>query len=56
MGWLHRAHAYRVSIVKRAPVYQVLGCIHQHEGAWNAYNGAGPYYGGLQMSPTFMVH
>ena len=55
-GWIKRARAYRLAIAKRAPVYQVLNCIHQHEGAWNAYNGAGPYFGGLQMSSTFMVH
>lgn len=31
-----------------------LLCIHSHEGAWNAYNPAGPYYGGLQMDSSFM--
>jgi hypothetical protein len=54
--WAKRAFTYRQAVAKRHPVYTVLTCIHQHEGAWNAYNSAGPYYGGLQMSPTFQVH
>lgn len=36
------------------PKYAGLRCIHTHEGAWNAYNPAGPYYGGLQMDSAFM--
>jgi hypothetical protein len=55
-GWVKKARKFHKKIVKRAPVYHVLNCIHTHEGAWNAYNGAGPYYGGLQMSSTFQVH
>jgi hypothetical protein len=54
--WLVRAHNYRVAIAKRAPQYSVLSCIHGIEGSWTAYNPAGPYYGGLQMSATFEVH
>ncbi len=45
-----------MNIAKRAPVYSVLNCIHGIEGGWTAYNPAGPYYGGLQMSGTFQVH
>lgn len=28
-------------------------CVHSHEGTWNAYNPAGPYYGGMQMDANF---
>jgi hypothetical protein len=37
-------------------LFPKLRCIHHYEGAWNAYNGAGPYYGGFQMDSAFMRH
>jgi hypothetical protein len=51
--WHLRAHRYKLRLIKRAPVYAALRCIHSYEGAWDAYSPAGPYYGGYQMDPTF---
>jgi len=50
--WRARAHAYAVVRANRFPA---LMCIHRHEGSWVAYSPAG-YYGGFQMSATFMRH
>jgi hypothetical protein len=38
----------------RRRLFPKLRCIHHYEGAWNAYNAAGPYYGGFQMDSAFM--
>jgi hypothetical protein len=51
--WHRRSHRYKLRLIKRAPVYAALACIHSYEGAWDAYSSAGPYYGGYQMDPTF---
>lgn len=54
--WRHRSRMYGNVLMRRAPVYQALLCIHRHEGSWTAYSPAGPYYGGLQMDESFMAH
>ncbi len=46
-----RDHRYRAI---RRDLFPKLLCIHHYEGAWNAYNPAGPYYGGFQMDAAFM--
>jgi hypothetical protein len=55
-SWVLRRSRYRAALVRRAPVYAALMCIHSHESSWTGYSPAGPYYGGLQMSPTFELH
>jgi hypothetical protein len=37
------------------PWYSQAMCIHHYEGSWDAYNSAGPYYGGFQMDAGFMA-
>jgi len=59
LGYLrYVAHRLRVRnrryLAMRAWLFPKLLCIHHYEGAWNAYNGAGPYYGGFQMDAGFM--
>jgi hypothetical protein len=49
-----RAHTHTYAVV-RANRFPPLMCIHRLEGSWVAYSPAG-YYGGFQMSPTFMRH
>lgn len=49
--WVRRDNRWVRRYNRTAPK---LLCIHSHEGAWNAYNPAGPYYGGLQMDSPFM--
>jgi hypothetical protein len=51
--WHRHAQRYKQRLIKRAPVYAALACIHSYEGSWDAYSPAGPYYGGYQMDPTF---
>jgi hypothetical protein len=51
--WHRRSHSYKLRLIRRAPVYAALACIHSHEGAWDSYSAAGPYYGGFQMDPSF---
>lgn len=51
--WHRRSHGYKLRLIRRAPVYAALACIHSYEGSWDAYSSAGPYYGGYQMDPTF---
>jgi hypothetical protein len=50
--WRARAHVYALVRAQRFPA---LMCIHRLEGSWVAYSSAG-YYGGFQMSATFMRH
>lgn len=60
LGYLHymarrvkrRNHRY---LVMRHSLFPKLRCIHHYEGAWNAYNAGGPYYGGFQMDAAFMA-
>jgi hypothetical protein len=52
LHWRHRAHRYQIIRARRFPA---LMCIHRHEGSWVSYSPAG-YYGGFQMSRTFMRH
>jgi hypothetical protein len=47
-----RNHRY---LALRHSLFPKLRCIHHYEGAWNAYNAAGPYYGGFQMDAGFMA-
>jgi hypothetical protein len=54
--WQGRASAYGSELAGRAGVYRALMCIHSHEGSWTALGWGGPYYGGLQMDRSFMVH
>jgi hypothetical protein len=54
--WHQRSMKYGHILLHRLGVYGALLCIHRHEGAWNAYSSAGPYYGGLQMDTPFMAH
>lgn len=51
--WHARSHRYKLRLIRRAPVYAALACIHSYEGSWDAYSPAGPYYGGYQMDPSF---
>jgi hypothetical protein len=51
--WHRRSHHYKLRLIRRAPVYAALACIHSYEGSWTAYSPAGPYYGGYQMDPSF---
>jgi hypothetical protein len=46
-----RSHHFKLEIRNRFPK---LRCIHHYEGSWDAYNPAGPYYGGFQMDSAFM--
>lgn len=46
-----RNHRY---LAMRRSLFPKLLCIHHYEGAWNAYNASGPYYGGFQMDAGFM--
>ena len=50
--WRARAHGYQLIRARRFPP---LMCIHSLEGSWVAYSPAG-YYGGFQMSRSFMAH
>jgi hypothetical protein len=52
LHWRERANAFRAVRARRFPA---LLCIHHYEGSWVAYSPAG-YYGGFQMSLTFMSH
>jgi hypothetical protein len=52
LRWRHRAHVFLAVRSRRFPA---LLCIHHYEGSWVAYSPAG-YYGGFQMSLTFMRH
>jgi hypothetical protein len=52
LRWRHRANALLAVRSRRFPA---LLCIHHYEGSWVAYSPAG-YYGGFQMSLTFMRH
>jgi hypothetical protein len=60
---VHRLHRMAHRLRKRNSHYRAmrrhlfpkLRCIHHYEGAWNAYNAAGPYYGGFQMDSAFMA-
>jgi hypothetical protein len=56
LRWLRRSWVLRDQIWVRRynRIAPKLICIHRYEGAWNAYNPAGPYYGGLQMDTSFM--
>lgn len=53
--WVH-VHKRTIKRLKHyhPTSYAGLLCIHHYEGAWNAYNSSGPYYGGLQMDAPFM--
>jgi hypothetical protein len=48
--WRHREHAawWRAN---HPPDFQAWLCIHRYEGNWS--DGAGPYWGGLQMDLSF---
>jgi hypothetical protein len=48
-----RDHHY---LAVRHRLFPKLRCIHSYEGSWDAYNAAGPYYGGFQMDASFMEH
>jgi hypothetical protein len=50
--WRARANGFLAVRSRRFPA---LLCIHHYEGSWVAYSPAG-YYGGFQMSLTFMRH
>jgi hypothetical protein len=50
--WRARANGLLAVRSRRFPA---LLCIHHYEGSWVAYSPAG-YYGGFQMSLTFMRH
>ncbi len=52
LRWRARAHHYLAVRSRRFPA---LLCIHHYEGSWVAYSPAG-YYGGFQMSASFMRH
>jgi hypothetical protein len=52
LHWRVRAHGLLAVRSRRFPA---LLCIHHYEGSWVAYSPAG-YYGGFQMSRTFMQH
>jgi hypothetical protein len=60
LGYLrYVAHRLRTRnrhyLAMRAWLFPKLLCIHHYEGAWNAYNAAGPYFGGFQMDTGFMA-
>lgn len=48
-------HRNRQYLAMRHWLFPKLLCIHHYEGAWDAYNPAGPYYGGFQMDAGFMA-
>jgi hypothetical protein len=52
LRWRARANSF---LAVRARRFPALLCIHHFEGSWVAYSPAG-YYGGFQMSLTFMRH